>query len=271
MNGACAEPDPTLMISSSPVLSVRLARDAAERVEAERLRYDVFVRELGGDGAMVDHAAGRERDRFDAVAEQLLLIDEARPEGARIVGLYRLIDDAGAARMGQFYTEDEFDLAPLRRSGHRLLELGRSCLHRDYRGGTAMFRLWQGLAAHVAERGIELLFGTASFTGASPDAHADPLALLGAEHLAAPGLRVVSRQPGHDRLPEVMAGDRAAAMRRMPPLIKAYLRLGGKIGQGVFVDQAFNTTDVCMILETGAMTDAQKRLYTGRPGRAELS
>lgn len=252
------------MILSSPVLSVRLARDAAEHAEAERLRYDIFVRELGGDGEMVDHEAGRERDRFDAVTEQLLLIDEARPEGARIVGLYRLLDDEGAARMGQFYTEDEFDLAPLKRSGRRLLELGRSCLHRDYRGGTAMFRLWQGLAAHIEARGIEILFGTASFQGADPRAHLGPLALLGRDHLAPPELRVTSRQADHDAMPVVADFDRAAAMRVMPPLIKAYLRIGGRVGQGVFSDRAFNTTDVCMILDMNLAHAGQRARYGAR-------
>lgn len=249
------------MIASSPILSVRLARDAAERAEAERLRYEVFVRELGGDGDLVDHAAGRERDRFDTVAEQLLLIDEARPEGSRIVGLYRLLDDAGAARMGQFYTEDEFDLDPLKASGRRLLELGRSCLHRDYRGGTAMFRLWQGLAAHIEARGIEILFGTASFRGADPMMHAAPLSLLGCDHLAAPELRVTSRQPEHAEMPALPELDRAAAMRAMPPLIKAYLRLGGRVGQGVYADRAFNTTDVCMILDMDTAHAGQRARY----------
>ncbi|EYD71719.1 GNAT family N-acetyltransferase [Limimaricola hongkongensis] len=252
------------MISVTPTLSVRLARDASDRAEAERLRYDVFVRELGGDGALVDHAAGRERDRFDAVADQLLLIDEARPEGARVVGLYRLLDTAGAARMGQFYTEDEFDLDPLRSTGRGLLELGRSCLHRDYRGGTAMFRLWQGLAALVEARGIEILFGTASFQGADPAAHAGPLALLARDHLAPPELRVTSRQPDHVSMPGSSGIDRVGAMRAMPPLIKAYLRLGGRVGQGVFADTAFNTTDVCMILDTATAPAGPRARYGAR-------
>ena len=252
------------MIAASPILSVRLARDAADRAEAERLRYDVFIRELGGDGELVDHAQGRERDRFDAVTEQLLLIDEARPEGARVVGLYRLLDEAGAARMGQFYTEDEFDLAPLRATGRKLLELGRSCLHRDYRGGTAMFRLWQGLAAHIEARGIEILFGTASFRGADPKAHAAPLALLQREHLAPAALRVTSRQAHDIALPGPAEFDGAAAMRVIPPLIKAYLRIGGKVGQGVFSDAAFNTTDVCMILDIATAHAAQRARYGAR-------
>jgi putative hemolysin len=75
-------------------------------------------------------------------------------------------DQARAA--GQFYSEDEYDLSVLRQSGRRLLELGRSCLHRDYRGGMAMYHLWAALAGYVAEHEIEVLFGVASFTGLTP-------------------------------------------------------------------------------------------------------
>ncbi|SDE09167.1 GNAT family N-acetyltransferase [Limimaricola pyoseonensis] len=249
------------MIVTRPQLTVRLARDADDILAAARLRYAVFVEELGGTGAGVDHAARVERDRFDAVAEHLLLVDEARPAGDQVVGLYRLLSQEGAAQIGQFYSEDEFDLRPLHRSGRRLLELGRSCLHPDYRGGGAMFRLWQGLAEHVERRGVELLFGTASFPGTRIADVAGSLSLLHRAHLAPEELRVISRdQPAPDLLPEERV-DRAAAMRAMPALIKAYLRLGGQVGQGVFIDHDFNCMDVCMLLDLSRVDARQTALY----------
>ena len=51
-------------------------------------------------------------------------------------------------------------------------------------------------------------------------------------------------------------------MVQVPALIKAYLRLGGFVGQGAWIDTAFNTTDVCLILDTAHMNDRQRRLYT---------
>ncbi len=252
------------MIAAGPALTVRLAETPAEIVAAERLRYRIFVTELGGDGAMVDHAAGRERDRFDAVADHLLLIDAARPEEDRVVGLYRLLRSDAAARIGQFYTDDEYDLTPLRASGRRLLELGRSCLHPDYRGGSAMFHLWQGLADYVARHRIEVLFGTASFRGTDPAALAAPLSLLHHDYLAAPALRVRSRDAQSMDLVPADKIDRPAAIRAMPALIKAYLRLGGQVGEGAFVDRAFNTVDVCMVLDIERMTARQKTIYQGR-------
>ena len=94
---------------------------------------------------------------------------------------------------GQFYSEDEYDLAPLHRSGRSLLELGRSCIAKPYRGGPGIYHLWQGLADYVATHGIEILFGVASFHGTDPAPLAAPLSLLHHRYLAPPEMRVRAR------------------------------------------------------------------------------
>jgi len=250
------------MTAVEPRFSVRLARDAADLLASQRLRYRVFVQELGGDGPMVDHLAGLERDRFDPVFEHLILVDDARTPGQHVVGVYRLMTDAGAALAGQYYSEDEYDLAPLRNSGRRLMELGRSCLDPAYRGGAAMYHLWHGLAQIVLARGVDILFGVASFPGTDPAALAQPLSLLHHVHLAPPALRVraLRRQPM--ALVPAAAIDRRAAMLATPALIKAYLRLGGFVGDGAFIDHAFNTTDVCLVMDIARMNPGQRALYT---------
>jgi putative hemolysin len=244
---------------------VRLARDSEDLKAAQHLRYTVFVQELGGDGDMVDHAAQLEQDRFDPYFDHLLLIDPARGDVIRdqVVGVYRLLTEEGAAQTGQFYSEDEYDLTILRQSGRKLLELGRSCLHPDYRGGMGMYHMWSALSDYVAERGIEVLFGTASFHGTDIDTLSEPLSLLHHRHLAPADLRVRTREDAFqsmDLIPESKL-NRPAAMRAVPALIKGYLRLGGFVGEGAFVDHAFKTTDVCLILDTGRMSDTQMRIY----------
>lgn len=249
-----------------PRFRTKLAETTAERRAAQRLRYAVFVAELGGGGPMVDHEDRLEMDRFDAFFDHMILIDDARGGTVedRVVGVYRLLQSEGAARAGQFYSEDEYDLGVLRNSGRKLLELGRSCLHPDYRGTMAMYHLWSALAAYVAAHDIEILFGVASFHGTDADALAAPLSLLHARHLAPADLRVRARaehfQP-MDLLREDQY-DRRDAMMRIPSLIKAYLRLGGYVGEGAFVDHAFNTTDVCLVLDTARMNARQSDIYT---------
>ncbi|MFG6585460.1 GNAT family N-acetyltransferase [Sulfitobacter sp. 1A12779] len=239
---------------------VRLAQTEADVQAAQRLRYDVFVRELGGGGPMVDHAAGLEQDRFDPYFDHLLLTDR---RSGKLAGVYRVMRGDMAARAGGFYSAAEYDLAPLVQSGRKLLELGRSCLDPAYRGGTAMHHLWAALAGYVAEHEIEVLFGVASFHGTDTAALAEPLSLLHHRHLAPPELRVRARDYAPmDLIPEPEL-DRRKAMLAVPSLIKAYLRLGGTVGEGAYIDRAFNTTDVCLILDTKQMSARQMRFYNG--------
>ena len=247
----------------SPDFEVTLASGAADIRAAQRLRYRVFVQELGGGGAMVDHDAGIEADRFDRWFDHLLLRDRALPGGPedQVIGAYRLLRADQAARAGQFYSEDEYDLSTLRASGRTLLELGRSCVDARYRGGEALLHLWQGLAGYVADHGAEVLFGVASFHGTDAGALAAPLSLLHHRHLAPPELmaRSLRHQPMDLIAPEML--DRRAAMLQVPPLIKAYLRLGGYVGDGAFVDYDFNTTDVCLIMDTARLGALHRALY----------
>jgi putative hemolysin len=253
------------MLDVPPQFEVRLASDAADRRAAERLRYRVFVGELGGSGPLVDHRAGCERDRFDDHARHLILIDHARPAADAVVGSYRLIDAQGAAAAGGFYSEGEYDLRPLKQSGRRLMELGRSCVDPAYRGGAAMTHLWQALAGIILAEGIEVLFGVASFPGTDPAALAGPLSLLHHDHLAPPDLRPVSRQAqAAGGLIPAETLDRTAAALALPALIKAYLRLGGRVGAGAFVDRDFQVTDVCLVLDIARLS-AQGRALYARP------
>jgi L-ornithine Nalpha-acyltransferase len=254
------------MISDDSNFTLRLARDDRDLAAAQRLRYLVFVEELGGDGPLVDHAARLEKDAFDPVFDHLLLIDRRRDPDLLedVVGVYRLLPGDRLAQAGRFYSETEYDLTALKATGRRLLELGRSCVHHDHRGGTAMFHLWNALADYVLQNRIEILFGVASFHGTDIAALTQPLSYLHHHHLAPPALRVRA-QPDHfqrmDLLP-LDRLDRKAAMAGTPALIKAYLRLGGFVGEGAWVDTAFNTTDVCLVMDTARMSDKHRGFYT---------
>lgn len=246
-----------------PLFDVKLAETEAELRAAQRLRYDVFVRELGGDGPLVDHSLTTERDRFDPYCDHLILTHSA--SGA-VIGAYRLLRGPQAAEAGGFYSETEYDLTLLKSSGRKLLELGRSCQHPDFRGGTAMHCLWGGLAAYVAQHRIDVMFGVASFHGTDTAKLAQPLSMLHHRHLAPLHLRVRARPEAFRRMDLVAQQDldRRTAMIAVPSLIKAYLRLGGHVGEGAFVDHSFNTTDVCLVMETANLNARQARIYAGR-------
>lgn len=253
------------MIPETSPFRIRLAESAADRLAAERLRYRVFVEELGGDGPLVDHSGRFERDEFDAVTDHLILTDTRRDAAAldHVVAVYRLFPGERAAAFGRFYCDAEYDLTRLRASGRRLLELGRSCVHADYRSGSAMFLMWNGLSEYVLERGIEVMFGVASFHGTDVGALKLPLAWLHHHHLAPDALRVRVHSDHFQTMDLLPSGqlDKRMALAGMPALIKAYLRLGGFVGEGAFVDHAFNTTDVMLLMDTAAMSEKHKGFY----------
>ncbi|NEY92101.1 GNAT family N-acetyltransferase [Tabrizicola oligotrophica] len=253
------------MIDDDNAFVLRLARDERDLRAAQRLRYRVFVQELGAEGPMVDHDQQLETDAFDPHFDHLLLIDPRR-DAARlddVVGAYRLLPSDRLSGPGRYYSESEYDLTALKATGRKLVELGRSCVHPAYRGGSAMLQLWNALAGYVLERDIEVLFGTASFHGTDVQALAQPLSYLAHHHLAPPELRVRALPPhaaAMDIVPPA-ALDRRAALSGTPALIKAYLRLGGFVGEGAFVDHEFNTTDVCLILDTAGMSDKHREFW----------
>ncbi len=234
---------------------VRLARDDAELRAAQRLRYQVFVEEMGAKASTEDHAARLERDRFDPYFDHLLLLFEGR-----VVGAYRLMrTDMAAAGIG-FYSAGEFDLSRL--ENRRALELGRSCIARDFRGGAGMHLLWDGLGDYVTRHNIGLLFGVASFPGVDIAPLKEALTFLHHKYLAPDDLRVRSKSYlSLDQMAWEMV-DQRAALTQIPPLIRAYLRLGGFVGDGAFVDHGFNTVDVCLIMDTARMVRRYKDFYS---------
>jgi putative hemolysin len=262
------------MKDDSNAFVVRLARDGRDLRAAQRLRYRVFVQELGAEGPLVDHVQHLETDAFDPHFDHLLLIDTRRDAADLddVVGAYRLLpsDRLTSTPSGtdRFYSESEYDLSTLKATGRKLVELGRSCVHPAYRGGSAMLLLWNALASYVLEREIEILFGAASFHGTDQKALAQPLSYLAHNHLAPTALRVKALAPHAVDMAVLPPDqiDRRAAIQATPALIKAYLRLGGYVGQGAFVDHAFNTTDVCLILDTAKMSGKHRDFWIRKNG-----
>ncbi len=245
-------------------LGVRIAVTDAERDAAQALRYRIFYNEMG---AMPDERARllqRDVDMFDAVADHLLVIDHAIGSGPKaIIGTYRLVQNEAAEQIGRFYTADEYDISTITGFPGRLLELGRSCIDRTYRGRAAMQLLWRGIAAYVFLHRIDVMFGCASLPGTDPERLEAELTYLYHNHLAPPALRlraIPSRYVEMRRL-DPASFDHRRTQQTLPPLIKGYLRLGGFIGDGAVVDQQFNTTDVAVVVKTDLITDKYYRHY----------
>lgn len=244
-------------------LEVRLARTRADVRLAQRLRYEVFYNEMSAKPSLTAQVRRRDEDRYDAICDHLLVVDTSRSESvprgwsgrrkARVIGTYRVLRQEVASRTLGFYTQGEYDIAPLIASKsprYRFMELGRSCVLKPYRNKRTVELLWHGLWTYVREHKVDVMIGCASFEGTDPDEHAMALSFLHHYALAPEEWRVRAHPKLYvqmDRLPKSKV-DVKAALKAMPPLIKGYLRLGAMIGDGAVIDRQFGTTDVLIVL-----------------------
>jgi L-ornithine Nalpha-acyltransferase len=236
-------------------LEVRLAASAAEIRRAQKLRYEVFCREMSAVADTAAYLARRDVDLFDAACDHLLVLDHAatrlrcRPA---VVATCRLLRQEVAERAGGFYSAGEFDVDALvvRHRDLRFLELGRSCVLPAYRNKRTVELLWHGIWSYVLEHSCDVMIGCASLEGTDPDRLALPLSFL--HHFArAPEPWRTTALPRRyialNRMPKAAINPKTA-LALLPPLIKGYLRLGAVIGDGAVVDRQFRTTDVLIIL-----------------------
>ncbi len=255
-------------------LEVRLAQSEAEIVASQNLRYRIFYEEMAAHPT--EHMAREKRDfdRFDPHCDHLLVFDHSRGDDPRdaVVGTYRLIRRVTAARLGGFYTAEEYDIDKIVALDGEILELGRSCVARDHRNRPTMQIMWRGITNYVHHYNILMMFGCASLPGTDPDAHAQPLSYLHHFHMAPEIYRpraLASRYVSMDRMPAdaidkratLSSLDKRATLSGLPPLIKGYLRLGGFIGDGAVIDEQFNTTDVCVLVKTDLVTEKYSRHF----------
>jgi putative hemolysin len=184
-----------------------------------------------------------------------------RDSGA-VIGTYRVLTPEQAARVGSFYADLEFDLTRLRGLRSRMVELGRSCVHPDYRHGGVILALWGALAQFMQRNGLEIMIGCASIPMlhqgmVSAHAAAGIWHQLRHKHLAPLDCQVLPRLalPIHDF---------DESLRVEPPaLIKGYLRLGAKLLGPPAWDPDFNTADLPMMMRTQDLPARYLRHFLG--------
>lgn len=247
---------------------VRLAETPAEVEAAQRLRYEVFYNEHGATPTDEIAETGLDIDAYDYCCDHLLVIDKQRADESFdgtpcVVGTYRMMRKHAALSNGGFYSAQEYDLENLIRLPDEIVEVGRSCVHADYRRGAVMQLLWAGIAKYLAENNIKVLFGCASFSGTDPETFGKALTYLHENHLAPANYRPRALEHRHVDMAELADGpvEYKDALEQLPPLLKGYIRLGGKVGDGAVIDHEFNTVDVCMVVTTDRLTEKYQRHF----------
>ena len=252
--GSLHGPGPQPAVRLAPV--VAWARHQDEVRQAQRLRYDVFAREMGA--RLEGTIEGHDVDLFDDFCEHLLVRDG---ESGEVIGTYRVLTPAQARRAGSFYSDTEFDLTRLRSLRERMVELGRSCVHRDHRHGGVILALWGALAEFMARNQLDMMIGCASIPMlhngvVSGDAAASIWRQVRETHLAPIEWHVRARLP----LPVEQLDDSLDV--EPPALIKGYLRLGAKVLGPPAWDPDFNSADLPMLMRIGDLPARYRKHFS---------
>ena len=235
------------------------ARDEDDVREAQRLRYAVFVDEMGARLAAPRGAPARhDIDLFDPFCEHLLVRAASVDEPGPVIGTYRVLTPAAARRVGGLYADTEFDLVGLRALRPKMVELGRACVHADWRSGGVILALWSALAAFMHRNALDTMVGSASI-GMRDGGHsaASLWQQLRRSHLAPiewqvrPRLALPVDDLQHDLPVEA------------PALIKGYLRCGARVLGAPAWDPDFNTADLPMLLRLADLPARYRRHFIG--------
>jgi len=240
---------------SKSTVEVSWAKHQDEVREAQRLRYEVFGKEMGA--RLPETVAGHDIDLFDDYCEHLLVRDGV--SGA-VIGTYRVLTPAQAKRVGGTYTDTEFDLTRLRFMRERMVELGRSCVHAEHRHGGVILALWGALFEFMARNQLDTMIGCASIPMlhngiVSGDAAASMWKQLSKTNLASIEFHALPRLP----LPiEELDSDLPV---EPPALIRGYLRLGAKILGAPAWDPDFNTADLPMLMQVKDLPNRYRKHF----------
>jgi len=221
-----------------PAFQITWASTPNEIKEAQRLRFKVFAEEMGAN--LAHNSEGLDVDEFDAYCDHLLIRDQ---ETLKVVGTYRVLPPHKAQEIGRLYSDSEFDLTRLNHLRPKMVELGRSCVHADYRSGAVIMALWSGLAQYMQKHNYEIMLGCASIPMADGGHFAASLYNSLSEEQMAP-----TENHAFPRLPLPLDKLNGGLDVEPPPLIKGYLKLGAKICSAPAWDPDFNTADLLTML-----------------------
>lgn len=233
---------------------VDFAESAEEVRAAQALRYDIFAREMGA--RLHNEIPGLDHDHLDAHCHHLLVRDTPTMQ---LIGCTRILTEEGARKAGGFYSQGEFAIEPVLALPGRFAEIGRTCVHRDYRDGATITALWSGIAGLVAANRIDYLIGCASIPLGENGTMAQAIfSELAQRYLTPLDLRV---QP---RIPLPRSDMLARSDYPLPPLLKAYLRIGARICGEPFLDEDFQVADVFILLSTQQLARRYARHFLER-------
>ncbi|MBK8395880.1 MAG: GNAT family N-acetyltransferase [Leptospiraceae bacterium] len=250
-----------IVLPATRNLEVRLAENQLEVEQALALRYEVFNEEMG-EGLLASRETKKDRDNYDYYCHHLIVLDKDRNN--KVVGTYRILPKEIALKNIGFYSENEFDLTNIYSLKEGVAEVGRSCVHPEYRGGSVISLLWIGLGTYMKENNIRYLMGCGSIHNTNPLHGSEVYAYLKHNQALAHEKFFVHPKESYKLLgfdSNYVIENIKETNKKIPPLIKGYIRLGAKISGFPALDLEFGTIDVFVIFDSEKINEKYGKHY----------
>ena len=242
-----------------PNLKLKIGCTAQELERAQRLRFEVFDLEMNKNPGFKPPASGLDKDEFDGICEHIIVIDEDK---GLVVGTYRMLLRSVADRHQGFYSETKFNIDAIKKLPGEQLEVGRSCVHKDYRDNQVLNLLWQGIVQYTIAHQAKYIFGCANILTADLREIQEycsmfkTLGLLGEMH-------VTPRHPAHAiSIDGLEVPNPKEIYQKLPTLFKGYMNIGLKVC-GLPVKGDFGTAVFFVVLDIQNMNKSYKRRFFG--------
>jgi putative hemolysin len=237
--------------------------EVPEDIEAaQRLRHEVFIAPRLGA-----RADGVDADAFDPLCTHALIEEVAT---GRLVCCFRMMHLADGSQIARSYSAQHYELSGLLDYPSPMVEMGRFCARPGYSSPDVLRVAWGAMSDYVDANGVGLLFGCSSFDGVDEAVYMDAFAYLRARHLAPTCWQPRVKSPSVFSFATLLGlrrPDMRLAMKRMPPLLRTYLTMGGWVSDHAVIDRDLNTLHVFTGVEIDRVPAARRRQLRAAPSQ----
>ena len=247
--------DPPLIVEQDLFL-IKFAENQEEIKAAMRLRYEVFCIEQG-KGIQSAELENIDCDEFDEHCLHLIIVEK---KTSRIVGTYRANPGPIARKYLGFYATREYNIEGLDALQDEILEVGRSCVHPEFRNGSVIGLLWSGISGALIRTGLNYTLGCVSMDATDADVgwalyeYFKQHNKLSSQLKAMPVEGFELPPPNKEKVKKLLK-DRTGLLKYIPSLFKGYLRLGVKICGVPIWDKEFGSIDFLILLNYRTMPE----------------
>lgn len=236
---------------------VKTASTADEIIQVLALRFEVFFREFSGNKVEFS-LFPYDVDVYDFICDHLIVKDK---NSGQVVACYRLLSSKNPKKQREYYSENEFYLSNLFHLEGNKLELGRACVHKEYRNGAVISLLWKGLLDYAKKSETRYMFGCSSIN--QEDFGKLPLMMKYFEEKEYYLKDLyIGVKPDYELKFKMEASKEAVDNKVINSLMHMYLMAGAKLSSNLAFDKEMNCIDVFTLMDLEKLPASFRRKFS---------